>query len=110
MERRAVGEYLERDAPVIERRRERWGTWTASADALRERQRRSRLIRNTRPREPATAFDDSLELADRALEHLHRIKRGLPGTSPVHPSVEECAELIRMLAWGPEDQGSRPCT
>jgi hypothetical protein len=69
---------------------------------------RSRLIRNTRPREPARAFDDPLELADRALEHLHRIKRGLPGTSPVHPSVEECAELIRMLGWGPQPTRPRP--
>jgi len=87
-----VDDYLADDAPVIKRRREQWGAWTGSPDALRERQRRSRLIRNTRPREPARAFDDPLELADRALEHLHRIKRGLPGTSPVHPSVEECAD------------------
>ena len=46
---RAVDEYLQRDEPRIERRRTERKGWMGSPDALRERQRRSRLIRNTRP-------------------------------------------------------------
>jgi hypothetical protein len=82
--------------------------WTSSADALRERQRRHRLREKVRPGEPAHPNSDPWELGGEALDLLHRIRRGLPGTSSVLDSIEECAELIRMLAWGLESPPSPP--
>jgi hypothetical protein len=74
------------------------GTWTNSADALRERQWRHRLREKVQPKVPAHSNRDPWELGGEAVDLLHRIKRGLPVTSPVLAGVEECAELIRMLA------------
>jgi hypothetical protein len=76
----------------------RMGTWTNSADALRERQWRHRLREKVQPKVPAHSNSHPWELGGEAVDLLHRIKRGLPVTSPVLAGVEECAELIRMLA------------
>jgi hypothetical protein len=107
-EKKAVEDYLADDAPRIKRRQEGWGSWASSADALRERQRRHRLREKVQPKVPASAFDDPWELGAEAVDLLHRIRRGLPGTSPVLDSVDECAELIRQLAYGPQPAPSRP--
>lgn len=71
-------------------------------------QRRHRLREKVRPRELAHPNSDPWELGGEALDLLHRIKMGLPATSPVYHHVEECAETIRMLAWGPKSVPSPP--
>jgi hypothetical protein len=108
MERRTVQAYMEADGLDIKKRRERWGSWTNSAEHMRERQRRHRLRTETKPHEFADKFTDPLELAHVALRKLVRIRRAIPATSPVHDEVEEVSELIRQLAHGPQEGPSRP--
>lgn len=108
MERNAVEQYLEADAPVIKRRRQRWGVWTQSADAARERQRRHRLRETVRPTEPAGEWVDPWEVAKKALDDVHRVRQALRSQVTARAHLEDVAEAIRVLAWGPEDQGSRP--
>jgi hypothetical protein len=78
MERHAVDEYLERDAPVIERRRQNWGIWTQSSEA------------------------DPLELCWEALEHLRRVRQALRSNVVNRAHLDEAVELVKRLGWGPE--------
>jgi hypothetical protein len=103
-EEKAVADYLEADVPAIKRRQVGWGVWTGSADALRERQRRSRLIRNTRPRERPHGNADPLELCWEALEHLARVRQALRSNAPGRQHLDEACELVRQLAWGPSPE------
>lgn len=85
------------------------GHWSDTADHARERQRKHRLRENTRPREPATDFDDPLELADRALESLQRVRQALRSNVVGRQYLDDACELIRQLGWGPVSAAdSRP--
>lgn len=67
-----------------------------------ERQRRHRLREMMRPKVVASGFDDPWELAAEALKSLHRM-RSIRDPSALLAEIEECEELVRRLAWGPED-------
>jgi hypothetical protein len=108
MERRAVSEYLQKDQPRIQQRREQWRHWSDTADHARERQRRHRLLVNTRPRESSTAFDDPLELADRALESLQRVRQALRSNVVGRQHLDDACELVKQLGWGPQSVPSLP--
>lgn len=105
MERRAVDEYLQKDEPQIEERQERWGHWTSGHDALRERQRRFRLLTKTKPRELAHPNSDPLELAWEALQHLVSVRQGLKSNVRAREHLDQAEELVRQLGWGPEPAG-----
>ncbi len=110
-----VERFTARDAAAITERRDRWASWTDRSELkvpdtphlLRERQRRSRLLRRVRPKEPPPPGADPFELAQAALTLLHtRIRpsvvRAQPGSaSPGVIALQEIEEIIRQLAWGP---------
>lgn len=105
MERRAVSEYIQKDEPRIQQRQERWKGWAASPDALRERQRRHRLLTKTRPTEFAHPNSDPLELAFDCLELLVSVRRGLTANPGSRAALDEAEELVKRLGWGPERRG-----
>lgn len=86
---------------AIDRRREGWMHWTDSPDALRERQRRSRLLRRTRPKELAHWNSDPLELAFEALEELARVRQALKSNHVGREHLDQAEEFVKKLAWGP---------
>lgn len=100
-ERRKVETYMERKDRAARARSDAWRTWTRAA--WQARQRNHRLMDRLRPRRPAPPGADPLELAARVLEVLEEL-RGVAALSSaaVHLDLEEAADLVRALAWGPE--------
>ena len=106
----AVERYWEKDRPIVEARRDDWKARTSSAAALRERQHKHRLIANTRPRELAHRDADPLELAMECLEHLGRVRQALRSNTVGLGHLDDACELLKMLAWGPQEESSRTAT
>jgi hypothetical protein len=103
----AVESYWEKDRPAVEARRNDWKARTSSAPAMRERQHKSRLLRDTRPHQPASPFADPLEIAGEALDRFHRIRLAVKSNVLARAALDEVEEALRVLSWGPEDQSSR---
>jgi hypothetical protein len=82
-----------------------WTTRTTRPDAevVKLRQRQHRLRETVRPREPAPADVDPWALRAEAVRLLGHVRRALPPTSNGRVALERAVELVRQLAWGPED-------
>jgi hypothetical protein len=105
--------YRDRDAREIPERRDEWRHRTKDGRETRtpantrivqrERQRRHRLLEAMRPREPADGWRDPFELGREALAHLARLRHPrISSEALAHVLAAE--ELVRQLAWGPEDR------
>ena len=56
-----------------------------------------------RPREPAAVGTDPWALGEEAVAALGRVRSSLPRTSSRVGDLERAVELVRQLAWGPDD-------
>jgi hypothetical protein len=90
---RAAEQYSKEDRRLADKRRAAWGT--GDPYALLRRQRK-RLIDVVRPRR-SSVLHDPWEIAREALLALQHM-RGRDATV-----LDEVAEAIRRLAWGPDD-------
>jgi hypothetical protein len=72
-------------------------------DALSARQRERRLRERIRPKEPAATNADPWQIADEALDLLDTTRLRLVRLKMSIDDIDEVAELLRRLAWGPED-------
>lgn len=101
--RRRLERYNERTRREATERHDAWAARALEArrawDA--ERQHRHRLLERVRPRRPAPRGLDPLEIADAALHALEAL-RPAAARSESHELLEEVAEALRQLAWGPE--------
>jgi hypothetical protein len=82
--------------------------WTArttrpDVEVVKLRQQRSRLRRIVQTYEPAPADVDPWLLAEQAVKALARVRSALPRTSSRVEDLERAVELVRQLAWGPDD-------
>jgi hypothetical protein len=100
---RAAESYSAEDRRRAEERTRRWGDVAkATRDDARLatlRQQRHRLIEAIRPRKDAAVYDP-WELAREALEFCRRIGQSYPAG---RTDLEEIAEVLRRLAWGPDE-------
>ena len=118
--------YLDADSDFVEERRDVWEAWTsirASGDDdedddshdswdravgeqrnafERERFRRSKILRTMRPREPAVGADP-LSLGYQAHKLVGLLRRSISLDFRKAGYLDELEELIRRLAWGPDD-------
>jgi hypothetical protein len=97
--------YAERDRSAV---KVRWfagseRTTQPDVDLVRLRPQRHRLRETVRPREPAPADVDPWLLAEQAVRALGRVRSALPRTSNRVHDLEQAIELVRRLAWGPDD-------
>jgi hypothetical protein len=103
---RVAANYAPVDRRAVSIRVESWSTRTTRPDvdlAQRLRQQRSRLRRIVQPHEPAPVDVDPWVLADQAVRALGRVRSALPRTSARVEDLEQAIELVRRLAWGPDD-------
>ncbi|HXF73307.1 MAG TPA: hypothetical protein VNO79_11945, partial [Actinomycetota bacterium] len=112
-ERRVVERYLENQGRAAAARNAAWRERTARArtaaqapDHLRERQHYSRLRRAVRPRRPPWPSADPWELGAEALATINRL-REMAVSQDALAALEDLAELVRWLAWGPDPEGER---
>jgi hypothetical protein len=89
---------LKQIVEVYERRTQ---AMVASDDHAAARQRRHRLVEALRPREPAETTEPAL-LAEWALGHLAQL-RPAAKTAQSEGHLSAAEELVRRLAWGPDD-------
>ena len=83
-------------------------SWSARStqpdvEVVKLRQQRSRLRRIVQPHEPAPADVDPWLLAEQAVRALARVRSALPRSSTRVDDLERAVELVRQLAWGPDD-------
>jgi hypothetical protein len=71
--------------------------------ALAARQREHRLRERMKPKHPLAANADPWLLAASALDKLESVKGSLPPGGHARVDLEEAEELVKQLAWGPED-------
>ncbi len=108
-ERRTVEIYQEKQSKVARRRSNMWAERTApSREWDAERQRAHRLLRDTRPRQPASPFADPLEIASEALDRCTRVRQALKSNIQARAALDEVEEALRRLAWGPQLERSHP--
>jgi len=72
-------------------------------EALAARQREHRLRERIRPKVPVASNADPWVIADQALDALDRIRPLHRNQGRALEDLDEAAELLRRLAWGPED-------
>ncbi len=72
-------------------------------EALAARQREHRLQERVKPKQPAPPNTDPWLIADEALDLLDRAERRLRHLRLPADELEEIGELLRRLAWGPEE-------
>jgi hypothetical protein len=73
------------------------------AAVVRLRQARHRLIEAVRPQTPAPVGSDPWVLGAEVVRLLSHVRRALPPTSNGRVDLERALELVRQLAWGPDD-------
>jgi hypothetical protein len=97
--------YAERDRSAVQLRLVAWSERTTRPDVevVKLRQQRSRLRRIVQPHEPAPADVDPWLLAEQAVRALARVRSALPRTSSRVEDLEQAIELVRRLAWEPQD-------
>ena len=97
--------YAERDRSAVQLRLVAWSERTTRPDVgvVKLRQQRSRLRRIVQPHEPAPADADPWLLAEQAVRALGRVRSALPRTSSRVADLEQAVEIVRRLAWGPQD-------
>ena len=97
--------YAERDRSAVQVRLIAWSKRTTRPDVevVKLRQQRSRLRRIVQPHEPAPADVDPWVLAEQAVRALGRVRSSLPRTSSRVEDLEQAIEIVRRLAWGPDD-------
>lgn len=76
-------------------------------EAMAARQRRHRLVIETRPEQFASADTDPLTLGKEALEALRRVRQALGAQAAGRAYLDEAAELVKQLAHGPQEGSSR---
>lgn len=100
---RAASNYSEADRQRAQGRTLRWGQLATAtrtdAQLATLRQQRHRQIEALRPRQ-ASASTDPWELA---IEALGRLKRLIQSCARHRGEIDNVAEAIRRLAWGPDD-------
>ena len=97
--------YGDKQRRVTIGRREAWSE-RSQQSWQRDRQRVSRLRRRIRPREPAS-HEDPWELADTAPQELTKL-RTVRMRAEHHDALDGIAEVVRRLAWGPDDDINEP--
>jgi hypothetical protein len=108
-ERRTVEVYQGRQGEAARKRAKMWAERTAPGREWdSERQRAHRLLQDTRPRQPASPFADPLEIASEALDRCTRIRQALKSNVQGRAALDEVEEALRVLAWGPVAERSRP--
>src|SRR5512133_2405236 len=97
--------YAERDHVAVSFRLIAWSERTTRPDAevVNLRQARHRLIEAVRPHTPTPVGTDPWVLGAEAVRLLGHVRRALPPTSNRRVELERAIELVRRLAWGPED-------
>lgn len=90
--------------PIVDAAR---ADWSNMPEAMVARQRRHRLLAQTKPEQFASADTDPLELGKEALDKLHRVRQGLGAQVTARAYLDEATELVKQLAWGPSED-SRP--
>jgi hypothetical protein len=97
--------YAERDHFAVRLRSISWSERTTQpeVEVVRLRQQRSRLRRIVQPDEPAPADVDPWQICAEAVRALGRVRSALPRTSSRIDDLERTVELVRQLAWGPQD-------
>jgi hypothetical protein len=102
---RVAANYAAADRRAVNIRVESWSTRTTRPDVeiVRLRQQRSHLRRIVQPHEPAPADVDPWVHAEQAVRALGRVRSALPRTSARVEDLEQAIELVRRLAWGPDD-------
>lgn len=97
--------YLASKASEVAQRRRDWAERTQ--EALRqywvEKQRNSRLFAKVRPRQAASDFRDPLALGFEVLALLEPLRLRFTTVDGLR-RFEEALELIRQLAWGPDER------
>jgi hypothetical protein len=78
-------------------------TPSETPEALAARQREHRLRERVRPAEPVAPNADPWLIADEALDLLDRTRLRLVRLKMSIDDIDQAAELLRRLAWGPED-------
>lgn len=84
--------YAERDRARIDARRAWW----------RDRQRLHRDRARFRPTEPLSEGDDPFETGREALDEIDRLRDDI-GSADLLARLDNVAELVKQLAWGPEE-------
>jgi hypothetical protein len=102
---RIAANYAAADHQAVSARLVAWSSRTTRPDVevVKRRQQRSRLRRIVQPYEPAPADVDPWLLAEQAVKALARVRSALPRTSSRVEDLERAVELVRQLAWGPDD-------
>jgi hypothetical protein len=82
-----------------------WSSRTTRPDVevVKLRQQRSRLRRIVQPHESAQVGTDPWALGAEAVAALGRVRTALLRTSNRVDDLEPAVELVRRLAWGPDD-------
>ncbi len=105
---RTAQRYAEEDHHRAVERGLQWEARTrgarADSEAARLRQARHRLLAATRPRSPAPANSDPLELAAAAIYELDVVKHSLKSNATARQRVDDVQEIVRRLGWGPDDE------
>lgn len=96
---RAAESYAVEDRNRVAQRTAAWAETRAGDRYSLLRRQRKRMVEQLRPRQPATTFDP-WTIALEALSNLNHMR----GRETVtRASIDEVAEAIRRLAWGPDD-------
>jgi hypothetical protein len=104
----ALERYRDRNDQELARLGKNWRRRTKRAfsdapAALAERQQWHRLLEKTKPRQPVDSYINPLQLAFDALQKLNHVQAAVRSNSRALGHIEQVAEALRQLAWGPED-------
>jgi len=91
------------DPPVVQPVKTKKPSASDEPDALSARQREHRLRERIQPKHPLAPNADPWIVADEALDCLEEIRPYLKGMSTPTQRLEQAMELIRQLAFGPEE-------
>jgi hypothetical protein len=91
------------DPPVVEPKKIKKPSASDEPDALAARQREHRLRERIQPKHPLAPNADPWIVADEALDCLEEIRPFLQGMKTPTDRLDQAMELIRQLAWGPEE-------
>jgi hypothetical protein len=91
------------DPPVVQPVKTKKPSASDEPDALAARQREHRLRERIQPKHPLAPNADPWIVADEALDCLEEIRPLLQGMKTPTERLDQAIQLIKQLAWGPEE-------
>jgi hypothetical protein len=91
------------DPPVVEPKKTKKSSASDEPEALAARQREHRLRERIQPKHPLAPNADPWIVADEALDCLEEIRPYLQGMKTPTERLDQVIELVKALAWGPEE-------